>query len=164
MIGSFNTVCRKHEIALNPCKGYPSLTFLYDASIRFKEAFENGKEPVIIYFGDYDPSGEDIPRSIQENIRLMGVGVRVERIALMKHQVIAWKLPPAPTKKGDSRTTNWNGLGQVELDAITPEKLSELCDEAILKEFNPVLHDELMAEERMETLKFKKELSTYTTK
>jgi hypothetical protein len=161
LIGAFSEVCKNNKVALNPCKGYPSLTFLYDASERFKEAVENDKEPVIIYFGDYDPSGEDIPRSIKENLSEMGVDVRVERVALMKEQVLEWKLPPAPAKIGDSRTVNWDGLGQVELDAVTPEKLNELCQDAILREFDDDLFDELSNEEDEEEVKFRKELKEY---
>lgn len=41
----------------------------------------------------------------------------------MEQQVIEWGLPPAPAKETDSRTANWDGLGQVELDAVKPEKL-----------------------------------------
>lgn len=161
LIGAFSDVCKKHKVALNPCKGYPSLTFLYDASERFKEALEEGKEPVLIYFGDYDPSGEDIPRSIKDNLSEMGIGVRLERIALMKEQVLEWKLPPAPTKVGDSRTAKWDGLGQVELDAVTPEKLYELCEDAIDDEFDDDLFDELSNEEREEGDKFREELREF---
>jgi hypothetical protein len=59
--GVFQNVCNKWGIALGACKGYPSLTFLNEAHLRFLEAAMQGKQPVIIYFGDYDPSGEDIP-------------------------------------------------------------------------------------------------------
>ena len=124
LIGAFEKVCKKYDVALNPCKGYPSLTFLNDAKRRFQKAIYDEKVCVILYFGDYDPSGEDIPRSIEENLSEMGVEVKVHRIALMEHQVIEWGLPPAPAKVGDSRTAKWEGLGQVELVAVTPDKLS----------------------------------------
>ena len=161
LIGAFSNVCKKHKVALNPCKGYPSLTFLYDASERFKNAVNDGKEPIILYFGDYDPSGEDIPRSIQSNLSSMGVDVRLERVALMKKQVIEWKLPPAPAKVGDSRTANWDGLGQVELDAVTPEKLYALCEDAILKEFDEDLYSDLILDQREESVKFREELKEF---
>ena len=57
--------------------------------------------------------------------------IEVRRISLVEDQVIAWKLPPAPTKVTDSRSANWDGLGQVELDAVKPEKLIELLDDAV---------------------------------
>ena len=135
--GVFESVCRKHRVALGACKGYPSLTFLNEATQRFIEAEENGRTPVILYFGDYDPSGEDIPRSIEENVKKLGCeSIEVRRFALMENQVLAWRLPPAPAKETDSRTANWDGLGQVELDAVKPEKLQQLCEDAISTVFD----------------------------
>jgi hypothetical protein len=116
--GVFEKPCKDWDVALNPCKGYPSLTFLYDAKKRYEEAIKSGKTPIILYFGDYDCSGEDIPRSIQDTLSRMGTDVEVRRIALMEEQVTDWKLPPAPTKTKDTRSRNWTGLGQVELDAV----------------------------------------------
>jgi len=159
--GVFQDVCRNWDIALGACKGYPSLTFLHESYKRFRDATYEDKRPVIIYFGDYDPSGEDIPRSIQENLARFGVDVEVQRIALMEDQVIAWKLSPAPTKVGDSRTAKWGGLGQVELDAVRPEKLMELLEEAITEIFDPDLHEELLKQEEVERVVYKKELKKF---
>jgi len=161
LIGAFQNVCELNSISLNPCKGYPSLTFLNDAKDRFQEQIDNGKECVILYFGDYDPSGEDIPRSIEENLLRLGVKVKVHRVALMKDQVLAWKLPPAPAKVGDSRTANWDGLGQVELDAVMPEKLAKLCQLAINLYFDAELHKELEAAEKEEREQYRQELKEY---
>lgn len=161
LIGAFEKVCKKYDVALNPCKGYPSLTFLHDAKLRFQKAMNENKECIILYFGDYDPSGEDIPRSIQENLNEMGVNVKVHRIALMEYQVIEWELPPAPTKIGDSRTAKWGGLGQVELDAVTPDKLYSLCENAILKYFDNDLYVELKENESDERVIFQTELKEF---
>ena len=109
--GVFGNVCREWDIALGACKGYPSLTFLHEAFLRFRRASRDGKQPVIIYFGDYDPSGEDIPRSIKGNMAKFGVDIGVRRVALMEEQVVKWNLPPAPAKSTDSRTAKWDGLG-----------------------------------------------------
>jgi hypothetical protein len=156
--GVFYNPCRNYDVALNPCKGYPSLTFLYDTHNRFRDAINQGKNPIILYFGDYDCSGEDIPRSIQENLENMGVSIEVRRIALMKHQVIEWELPPAPSKSTDSRSANWDGLGQVELDAVEPEKIAQLCIDAIKECFDFGLYRELMAIEEQEQTVFRSEV------
>lgn len=138
------------------------LTFLYELSERMRDAISNGKQPIILYFGDYDPSGEDIPRSIGENLEKFGVyGVEIRRIALMEQQVIEWGLPPAPAKETDSRTANWDGLGQVELDAVKPEKLIALLDDAINEIFDQDLYDELIATEAEERELFQAELKRY---
>jgi len=158
--GMFEGPCNKWSVALSPCKGYPSLTFLYAASERFKEVITEGKKPIILYFGDYDPSGEDIPRSIKDNLYEMGADIEVKRIALMKQQVIDWKLPPAPVKKTDSRAANWDGLGQVELDAVEPNQLKDLINLAIEACFNFELHDDLMEMQKTERAEYKTEIRT----
>jgi len=159
--GVFQNKCREWDVALGACKGYPSLTFLNEASRRFRDAIANDKYPVIIYFGDYDPSGEDIPRSIKENIERFGVGIEVKRIALMEQQVIDWNLPPAPAKETDTRTAKWNGLGQVELDAVRPEKLMILLEEAIRELFDESLYEDLMDIERQERITYQRELKRF---
>ena len=160
--GVFQPICTRHRIALGACKGYPSLTFLNESAKRFIEQEANGKIPVVLYFGDYDPSGEDIPRSIEENMMKLGCeSIEVRRFALMEQQVVEWKLPPAPAKETDSRTKNWNGLGQVELDAVEPRMLQRLCTDAIKSIFNENLHEELMEVEESETALYKEEMKKF---
>lgn len=158
--GVFEPICNEFDVALGACKGYPSLTFLYDTYKRFEIA-EQDKKPIILYFGDYDPSGEDIPRSVGDNIYRMGVEVEVRRIALMEDQVIEMDLPPAPIKAGDSRSAKWGGLGQVELDAIEPNKLQEMCKEAIMSVFDESVHEELMEKQKEETVIYRDELKKF---
>jgi hypothetical protein len=160
--GVFQSPCRERDVALGACKGYPSLTFLHDASRRLIRASNEGKKPVIIYFGDYDPSGEDIPRSIEENIKRFGCeDIEIRRIALMESQVVEWKLPPAPVKEGDSRSAKWDGLGQVELDAVSPEKLQQMCIDAIEDVFDQSLYNDLLKEETYEREAYRVELRRY---
>jgi len=160
--GTFLPPCDKWNVALNPCKGYPSLTFLNDAAWRFKIAQRYDKIPIILYFGDYDPSGEDIPRSIEANLKKLGVdAIQLKRYALMEEQVIEWNLPPAPIKPGDARSKNWDGLGQVELDAIEPRKLQLMCADAIIEHFDQDLYEDLMDQEGEERVEYKIQLKEY---
>ncbi len=159
--GVFQNVCSMNRVALGACKGYPSLTFLHDLYLRFSKARDEGKIPIIIYFGDYDPSGEDIPRSIQDNLSRFGVEVEVKRVALMHEQVLEWKLPPAPTKDTDTRAAKWEGIGQVELDAVRPEKLQALCQEAIDSIFDKDLYDELNEVETEERVTYRAALKEF---
>lgn len=162
MEGVFAKPCAEWDVAVGACKGYPSLTFLYELSERLRDAQSEGKETIILYFGDYDPSGEDIPRSIGENLQKFGVfGVEIRRIALMEQQVIEWKLPPVPAKETDSRTANWDGLGQVELDAVKPEKLIAMLNDAVNEIFDQDLYDELITQEAEERELFQAELKRY---
>lgn len=162
--GVFNKPCDELNVALGSCKGYPSLTFLKEMSDRFKLRQMQGKRVIVIYFGDYDPSGEDIPRSILVNLVKLGVDrnmLELRRHALNHDQVVKWKLPHAPAKKTDSRTKNWDGLGQVELDAVKPEKLREMCLEAINICFDGNFYDELLRETRDEKKEYRKQLKQF---
>lgn len=161
LLGVFRKPCEDFDVALCACKGYPSLTYLDLAYQRFVDAIDRGQEPVILYFGDYDPSGEDIPRSMGDVLSRMGERVEIKRIALLEHQVVKWNLPPAPTKAGDSRSATWDGLGQVELDAIDPIVLRELVTDAIENELDDDLNEELMVQEIAEVVKYRKELGDF---
>lgn len=160
--GVFMPICTRKSVALAPCKGYPSLTFLFEASKRFAETRVNGKIPSILYFGDYDASGEDIPRSIEENLRNdFQIEVVVRRIALMHEQVIDLKLPHAPTKETDSRAVNWDGIGQVELDAVKPEILQEWCNDAIDEVFDFGIYEELEQDTARDLQVYQSQLRDY---
>ena len=159
--GVFAPVCKKWNVSLGACKGYPSLTFLNDAAKRFSIAEEIGKIPVILYFGDYDPSGEDIPRSIVENLDKLGVTIELKRILLMKEEVLSMSLPPAPIKPGDSRSAEWDGLGQVELDAVEPDVIQDYCTSALEDIFDDDKFEELKDIEAEETIEYKAQLKEF---
>ncbi len=159
--GVFENPCFMADVALAPCKGYPSLTFLNDAKRRFMEAMDRGQEIVILYFGDYDPSGEDIPRSIKENLARMGVDVEVRRMALNPEQIAEMGLPGVPPKKTDSRTANWDGDSVVELDAVEPKVLAQMAKDAIEEYFDEGLYDELKAKEREEREVYRQALKEF---
>lgn len=155
LYGILGKVCKSNGVALAACKGYPSITFLDDASRRFVDAENSGMNPTILYFGDYDPTGEDIPRNINDSIQRLGChSIEVDRIALMERQVLDRGLPPAPTKVKDSRAATWTGIGQVELDAIEPRELKSMCEEAILSYFDQDIYSDLMDQEAEEKIEY----------
>lgn len=162
LVAVFERPCRKHRIALAACKGYPSLTFLYEASKRFKRAKAQGKKPILLYFGDYDPSGEDIPRAIEENMFAdFSLDIEVRRVALSEEMVVEYNLPPAPVKAGDTRSLNWDGIGQVELDALDAEVIEELIDDEVDSIFDDDAFEDLKEEFREAKPKFVSELKEY---
>lgn len=162
LIGVFERLCSRNSVLLSPCKGYPSLTFLKDAADRFEDMQEEGKKVIILYFGDYDASGEDIPRSIKDNLlKDFDVEVEVRRVLLMENHVIEMGLPPAPTKAGDSRGNTWTGLGQVELDSVEPKVIQRYCQEAIDEILDEDLYDELMEQEAEERKEYRIKIKEY---
>jgi len=162
--GVFKGPCDENRVGLGACKGYPSLTFLNNAFKRYKDAVWSGKYVVVLYFGDHDPSGDDIPRSMAENLKKLGMDpltFEIRRIALNKDQAIEWELPPAPAKKTDSRTKKWTGIGQVELDAVKPDKLQELCKDAIAETFDRDIWIRLKTEEQEQKTEYRSRLKDF---
>ena len=117
------------DVGLYPCRGYPSLSFLHSAAL----AIEDSERPTFIYyFGDHDPSGTDIPRTIQERLSEFAPDAEIyfKRLAIIPDQIETWNLPTRPTKSTDSRAENFKG-DSIEVEAIPPATLRKLCREAI---------------------------------
>lgn len=159
--GVFERPCMNNDVGLAPCKGYPSLSFLQQAKWRFNDAIERDQIPTITYFGDYDPSGEDIPRSVQENLARMGCEVELDRVALNQQQITEMGLPSVPAKITDSRSKNWGGAGAVELDAVEPHTLAKMIEAAIQRHFDNDAYDTLIEIESEEGETYRKELKKY---
>jgi hypothetical protein len=59
--------------------------------------------------------------------------VKVRPLAVTEQQILEWNLPTRPTKESDPRARNWSGGDQsVELDALSPEQMSDLIESAII--------------------------------
>ena len=105
-------------------RGYASLSYLYEAAQAIRH---QGKPAYIYYFGDWDPSGVDIPRNIEEQLRLLSddADITFIRVAVQPWQMDTWHLPTRPTKASDSRSKAFTGES-VEVDAIPPGELRAL--------------------------------------
>lgn len=94
--------------------------------------YRMGRPAVLLYAGDFDPSGEDIDRDFVARTRCWD---KVVRVALTPAQVAEYDLPPAMGKVTDSRAARFverhGELVQVELDALPPDVLQELYQTAI---------------------------------
>lgn len=79
---------------------------------------------------------------------------QVQRIALNAHQVVEYGLPPQPGKATDSRAPGFvarhGALVQVELDALPPELLRELYQEAIDAFWDMSVFNEVVGREQAE--------------
>jgi len=128
----FEPYARRYRINLVVCRGYPSVT-------RLREAKEARHVPpdvnyIVLYFGDFDPSGEDIFRWINEELK--PYNIEVHKVALTRGQVVEYKLPPMVPKKSDPRYKNYvkkYGEVAVELDALHPAVLRDIVRNSILK-------------------------------
>ena len=117
------------DVPLMVTRGYPSLSYLHSAA----EVIESWDRPTYLYyFGDYDPSGLDISRVVEEGILEFAPDVDLTfiRVAVTEQQIGEWSLPTRPTKKTDSRSKTFEGES-VEVDAIPPEGLRYLAEQSI---------------------------------
>jgi len=125
-----------YDIPLLIWVGYQSLTALYEAGERFKAT---EKPCRILYFGDLDPSGENMPEKIKQDlVEFFGVeDLELDVIALTPKIAKKYKLFPKPTKEGDTRRKKFEekyGKDMAfELDALPSKIIKELVEKAIKK-------------------------------
>lgn len=147
------------NVVLVPSRGYSSWTFLYQAQKRIAEALEEtDKEAIILYFGDFDPSGRDIERFITETLDWFGISVQVKNIAVTLEQIEEYSLPSTPEDEKeiakmlrDPRFKKWDhGLFRVELDALmafVPEKFKEIITGSIEEYFDDLVYQDVLEEQ-----------------
>jgi hypothetical protein len=152
-------IAGKYGVVSCVAKGFSSFTFVNDASRRFSNKICKGKTCKILYFGDFDPSGEDMVRDLIERIHRYGAeDVAIEKCALTKEQVIHYNLPSDPTKKTDPRAAKFvDRYGDicVELDSLRPDVLRSMIDAAIKSSINWDIWQKNHAEHELERTKIK---------
>lgn len=104
----------------------------------------------ILYFGDFDPSGLWMDLEL-ESSQFLDV-LEIERVALTEQQIRDFDLPSVPVKRADPRTAGYvrkYGLKIAwEIDALPPDRLRSLVEDAIRKNVDFNL-DDIREEERM---------------
>lgn len=119
--GIFSSVLGPYGVTLNVGRGYDGWSSIKRAAERYQlQRFERGMEEItVLYFGDFDPSGEDMHRSLQERFATLGVYPEIPKVALTPED--ARVLPGDVTKADDSRAAAFvakYGDVAVELDAL----------------------------------------------
>jgi hypothetical protein len=144
--GVFERICNELRVPFFSCRGYTSDSSVWRAAQRLNERWDEGKEVVVLHFGDHDPSGLDMTRDIEARLRLFEAGdFEVRRLALNNDQIRRYRPPPNPAKESDSRFRNYRaqyGDKSWELDALEPtvlarlvrDEVASLVDEDIWKE------------------------------
>ena len=151
LAGVFYEVTSAWDVPLMVTRGFASLSFLYSAAEEIKAQADAGKEVVIYYFGDHDPSGVINDRVIERDLREFagGADFGFERMAVTLDQIAEWDLPTRPTKKKGTHAKSFEG-DSVELDAIPPKTLKWLIEWCITHHIYQPSYDALMAAEESE--------------
>jgi hypothetical protein len=147
--------CRKLDVNFTANKGYSSQSFMYRKGQSLKWLAEDGKDIIILYLGDHDPSGLDMDRDVLERLRLFsGAHLGLTRLALLNAQIQKYNPPPNPAKVTDTRAKKYIAqFGRVswELDALNPQTLASLIEKAVLSYRDETLWAE--AEEREQEMR-----------
>lgn len=131
LAGVVSEVSLRYQVATFPGRGYNSFTQLRSLA---EELRDIDKSIIILYFGDFDPSGLDIDRSATKRIKEYAGrdDIEVVRCALTEDDVI--NLPANPTKLTDKRAASYiakYGDRCWELDALPPDQLRNRVESAI---------------------------------
>jgi hypothetical protein len=109
------------------------------------------RHAIVLYLGDFDPSGEDIERSFMERVTDTWTDVELRRVAVTESQIVDLSLPPNPGKASDPRSAGFvarhGRLVQVEVEAINPRTLSEMLTDALTPLIDQSLVDAIVEEE-----------------
>ena len=115
--GIFEAVLSEYGVTLNVGRGYDGWDSIHNAADRFGD----GDGMTVLYFGDFDPSGEDMARSLVERLAFFDCHPELIKCALTRDDVTRYNLPPDFTKATDTRRAAFvakYGDLSVELDAL----------------------------------------------
>jgi len=128
--GIFEDVLEPYGATLNVGRGYDGWSSIHNAAKRFSQH----ESVTVLYFGDFDPSGEDMARSLQERLAFFGSKPDIIKIALTLGDIERYNLPPDPAKLTDTRAAAFiakNGDVSVELDALPVDILRARIDQEV---------------------------------
>jgi hypothetical protein len=126
--GIFEAVLDPYGVTLNVGRGFDGWSSIHAAAQRL------GEGDVVLYFGDFDPSGEDMVRSLDERLSQLGSWPTIIKCALTYEDISRYNLPPDFTKLTDTRRAAFvrrYGDVSVELDALPLEALRERLTSAV---------------------------------
>lgn len=152
LAGVFEKPCEEHGVSWFPCKGYPSLSALYSWCEEVNEVVralgdEAPETATILYFGDHDPDGLEIPEAAERRLHEIAetCGFRLPtinlvRVALTMDQIREHRCPEFWAKVSSARYKSYvkkAGTDKAwELDALDPEVLRDLVTAEVSARFD----------------------------
>jgi hypothetical protein len=116
------------------------------------------KPVIIIYSGDWDPSGLAIPNNFESRLEYRGVKVQMERVGINHDDLANLVSSMNPVKPKDPNFKKFKvhcaelgvEVGQYELEALPVQDLDDRIEDRISRYWDPEAYDRiLLAEEEM---------------
>lgn len=127
--GIFEDVLDRYGVTLNVGRGFDGWDSIYHAA----ERYGDGDGITVLYFGDFDPSGECMYHSLRERLAFFKSCPEIIKCALTADDIERYHLPPDFAKVTDTRHDAFvakHGDISVELDALPGDVLRQrLVDE-----------------------------------
>lgn len=145
----FGDALYSYRVTYNVGRGFDGWDSIYKASRRYG----SGENVTVLYFGDFDPSGEEMCTSLKKRLAELGSHPTIYKVALTKEEVIRYNLPHDPTKASDSRSAKFvekYGDMAVELDALPPDVLQARIREEVEKYVDMAAIAAIEEQERVE--------------
>lgn len=166
--GIFEDVAWPYCVRVVTNKGQSSATYINNYAKRAHAVRDNNRQwPIILYFGDLDPSGARIPVAIERSLKKyhnLTIDLRV--VALKREQVESYDLPHSidALKKSDPNykwyRRNFGDIA-VELDSIHPKDLQDLIKDELSKVLDiedMLLQQQIQSRERAKFKDMKKQI------
>jgi len=134
--GIFEEVLKPYGVTLNVGRGYDGWSSIHEAAKRYGagDGSDGGMPVKVVYFGDHDPSGEDMLKSLRERLARLGSRPMIKKVAILHQDIERYNLPPDFAKKSDTRSKAFietHGDEAVELDALPVAALRRRLTKAV---------------------------------
>ncbi len=159
LAGVLEPIAREYHVTMMVNRGYSSQSAMYESSKRFLDQQEEGKDLMLFYLGDHDPSGEDMVRDVGDRLEMFGAAVDVVKLALTMDQIEQYDPPPNPAKITDSRAAAYiakHGEHSWEVDALPPNVLAQIIRSALRGAVDKKKMDQIKAKEELDKTKLTK--------
>jgi hypothetical protein len=161
LVNIVEAACSEWSVPYFAVRGYNCLSEMYATGKEFRRLIDSGTGPVVLYLGDHDPSGINMPRVAERDLTMFAIEsldegfvenrtrqraivllrdggeiqIEVRRVALNIDQVEQYNLPPNYPKETDKRSPAYVEEFATEecweLDALEPTIIDRLLREEI---------------------------------
>jgi hypothetical protein len=138
LAGVIYPVTARNDVPLMVTRGFSSETFAYNAI----EAHGDDWRDLYVYaLFDFDRSGQDAANALKEKLERFAkdkpFNVIFENLALTEEQIETFELPTRPPKRKTKADQRWPHDFACELDALPPDILRVLVQDAIERHLPP---------------------------